>query len=252
MRYSFDSRVRFSEVGVDRALTLPAILNYFQDCSTFQSESIGQGIDAVRGRHRVWVVSAWQIAISRYPKLGEEIVVTTFPYSFSGVMGLRNFLMETKDGERIAWANSYWTNLDTDRMMPAKLTAADLEGYDTEEKLDMDYAPRKIRLPEEGWNPEEAFAVQMHHLDANMHVNNGQYICMAENYLPKEAMVSQIRVEYKAQARLHDKICPWICREEDRLFVRLCDEKGNPYAVIEYRISGSKGQKLPGMSIKAE
>lgn len=46
--YSFESRVRYSEIGEDGRLTLPGILNYFQDCCTFQSASIGQGMDVVK------------------------------------------------------------------------------------------------------------------------------------------------------------------------------------------------------------
>ena len=38
--YSFDSFVRYSEVGEDKKLTLDGIINYFQDCSTFQSEEL--------------------------------------------------------------------------------------------------------------------------------------------------------------------------------------------------------------------
>lgn len=43
--YTIESRVRFSEVGEDGYLTIPAIVNYFQDCSTFQSEELGRGIE---------------------------------------------------------------------------------------------------------------------------------------------------------------------------------------------------------------
>ena len=34
--YSFDSRVRYSEVDEDRKLSLTGVINYMQDCSTFQ------------------------------------------------------------------------------------------------------------------------------------------------------------------------------------------------------------------------
>ena len=43
--YSFQSRVRFSEIDHTEKITLPGIINYFQDCSTFQSESLGLGVD---------------------------------------------------------------------------------------------------------------------------------------------------------------------------------------------------------------
>ena len=45
MNYSFNSRVRYSETGEDGRLTLPGALNYFQDCCTFQAESIGLGME---------------------------------------------------------------------------------------------------------------------------------------------------------------------------------------------------------------
>lgn len=36
--YQFESRVRYSEVDSERHLTLPAVMDYLQDCCTFQSE----------------------------------------------------------------------------------------------------------------------------------------------------------------------------------------------------------------------
>lgn len=53
MGYSFDGRIRYSEIGEDGCLTLPGVLNYFQDCCTFHSESIGQGMEVVKERTSV-------------------------------------------------------------------------------------------------------------------------------------------------------------------------------------------------------
>ena len=52
--YTFESRVRFSEADHTELLTLPGLVNYFQDCSTFQSEDIGYGVESLEkkaGRH---------------------------------------------------------------------------------------------------------------------------------------------------------------------------------------------------------
>ena len=40
---AFESKVRYSEVGEDTRMTLYSVLNYFQDCSVFHSESVGRG-----------------------------------------------------------------------------------------------------------------------------------------------------------------------------------------------------------------
>ena len=49
--YEFDSRVRYSEVDHHGTMTVPALINYFQDCSTFQSEDLGIGTTAVSYTH---------------------------------------------------------------------------------------------------------------------------------------------------------------------------------------------------------
>jgi medium-chain acyl-[acyl-carrier-protein] hydrolase len=43
--YSFNSRVRYSEVNSEKELTLPSLLDYLQDCCTFQSEDLEIGVD---------------------------------------------------------------------------------------------------------------------------------------------------------------------------------------------------------------
>ena len=50
MNYSFNSRVRYSETGENGKLTLPGVLNYFQDCCTFHAESVGLGGDVLKAR----------------------------------------------------------------------------------------------------------------------------------------------------------------------------------------------------------
>lgn len=233
MGYSFESRVRYSEIGEDGKLTLPEILDYFQDCCTFQSEAIGQGMKAAAGMKRTWVLSSWQVVISRYPELGEHIVTTTFPYAFKGFMGMRNFTMETKEGERLAWANTYWSHISTETGLPEKLTREEVQGFVLEPKLEMDYAPRKIAVPKE-WVSEKAFAVQKYHLDTNHHVNNCQYVRMAQQYLPEKFRIGQMRAEYRRQAKLHNMVCPMVKYEEEKIIVSLNDEKQSPFAVVEF------------------
>ena len=75
------------------------------------------------------------------------------------------------------------------------------------EKLDMDYAPRKIALPEE-MEKKESFLIVKHHIDTNHHVNNGQYVQMAMEFLPDDFQIVQMRAEYKKAALLGDVVVP--------------------------------------------
>ena len=232
--YTFDSRVRYSEVGTDGNMTLIALLDYFQDCSTFHSEDIGLGTDYLRELNQVWMLSAWQICVNRYPHLCENIVIGTAPYDFRGFVGYRNFEMKTGSGEVLAYANSIWSLMDLAKMAPAKPAERMLTGYVLEEKYPMEYAPRKIHVPENG-ECMEPFAVKAHHLDTNNHVNNGQYVRMAMDYIPKECRVRQLRVEYKSQAVLGDMIYPVsaVDIEAGLYTVSLNREDGKPYSIVE-------------------
>lgn len=101
------------------------------------------------------------------------------------------------------------------------------------EKLSMKYADRKIPFPE-GAVQGEAFTVRRHQLDTNGHVNNGQYVQLAQDYLPDEFAAERIRAEYKRQARLGDTMIPWIAKEEGRYTIALCDEDKKPYALVVF------------------
>ena len=231
--YKWDSRVRFSEIGEDKRLTLDGILNYFQDSSTFHSEDIGNGMEVVESLQRVWVLSSWQIVVNEYPKIGEHIKLGTWPYDFNRFLGGRNFIMYGDDGRVLAYANSLWTYLNSENGRPARVDDRILELYTLEPKYDMDYADRKIALPEE-MTAQNAFPVEVYHLDTNHHVNNGQYVKMAGAYLPHGFEIAQMRAEYKKSALLGDMIYPKVAVETDKVVVSLDDEAGNAFTVVEF------------------
>lgn len=232
--YQFESRVRYSETDSNGCLTLEGILNYFQDASTFHSEDLDLGISYLKEHQIVWVLTYWQIIVHRYPKLGERIVIGTIPYEIKGFMGYRNFFMKTEDGEELACANSIWSLLDTMKGMPSRVPEIMVTRYGISERYPMDYAPRKIVLPKEMKSGEE-IEVKQHHLDTNMHVNNGQYVCMAMDTLEEHRQIRQLRAEYKKSAVLGDILYPQMAWNDadDKYLVSLCDGTGNPYALVE-------------------
>lgn len=230
--YTFESRIRFSEVDHHETITLPGIINYFQDCSTFHSEDMGLGIDALKKKQKVWILSFWQVIVNRYPGMGEKVAVSTWSTGFQGLYGTRNFQMKDANQEVLAYANSIWVYMDMEKGRPAKPDPEEIAAYGVEPALDMEYASRKIRLPETAVEGP-AFPVRKFQIDTNEHVNNCQYVEMALEALEEEIQVREIRVEYKKSARYQDIIVPKIAREENRTVVELCDTQGKPYAVVE-------------------
>lgn len=235
MAYEFESRVRYSETDMDRKLTMVSLVNYFQDCSTFQSEGCGHGLVDLAKQNRVWMVLSWQIDILRLPSLGEKIRVQTWPYMFKDFYGMRNFALAQEDGQYLAKANSVWVFMNRETGRPCKILPENIAGYEMEPKLDMEYGSRKIRMSGEGTS-REPFPVVRHHLDTNHHVNNGQYVSMARDCFREDFTIRQLRVEYKRQALLGDQIIPCLAAEGDRYVVSLNNPDSQPYAVVEFTV----------------
>lgn len=235
-RYEFNGRVRYSEIDHRGTMTLPALINYFQDASTFQSEKIGLGMDRLKHDKKAWVLSYWQVIVDRYPKMCENITTGTFATEFKGLYGNRNFYMKDEAGKQIACANSVWVFMDLEKGRPARPTVEHIDPYGTCEPLDMPYEGRKIALPElsKGGEP---FPVRKYHIDTNEHVNNCQYVQMALEMVPGDIQVRQLRVDYKKSAVLGDMIYPRLTVEQKRTVVELCDADGNAYAIVEMKVS---------------
>ncbi len=233
--YQFESRVRYSEVDSAGKLTLPSLLDYLQDCCTFQSEELGIGVEYLAGHQAAWVLSSWEIEILRYPGMGERIVTGTWPYDFKGFYGYRNFLMQTKDGELLARVNSIWVYMDLSRMRPARIPKEMQEIYQRqfEKPLDGDWGDRRFAVPEGGVR-QEPVAVRKSHIDTNRHMNNSRYVLVAEEYLPEGFQTDRLRVEYKKAAVRGDLLVPVVTAEEDRVTVSLLDGADAPYAAVQF------------------
>ncbi|MBE5876127.1 MAG: acyl-[acyl-carrier-protein] thioesterase [Lachnospiraceae bacterium] len=231
--YSMERTVSYSEIDMDLNLSIPGLVRYLQDVVIFDSESRGADIEYLAKVHRAWVLGAWQIVIDRIPRFREEVRITTFPYDFKGFIGYRNFVIESMDGECLVRVNSMWSHMDTEAMRPVKPTDEMMQHYQTSEKLDMDYAPRKIAVSGEGVEIEH-IKVRKSQIDTNHHVNNTEYIAMAYEYLPDGVTVKQLRTEYKKPALMNDEIVPIVYQTEDRMIVQLDSIEQEVYAVVEF------------------
>ena len=232
--YEFTGRIRFSETDASGRLSLAGLLDYFQDCATLHSHDVGLSVAELRRRRTVWVLSAWQVVITRLPEMGERVRCVTNPYDIRGFLGFRNFILETENAERLSIANSVWTVIDPETGKPARIGEDFREKYGLGQALEMPYAPRKIRVEGEPMPEPAPVTVFGHMLDTNGHMNNAHYVSLAEDCLPEPVFCRQLRVEYKSPARRGDMICPRLYAAGEKRTVVLSDSGGKPYAVVEF------------------
>lgn len=231
--YSFKSKVRYSEIDREGRLTIPAVINYFQDCSTFQSESLGVGVEHLKKENRAWVLNSWQVEFIKSASLMQDIEIGTWSYGAKGVYGLRNFVLNGKEKERLVNANSLWVLTDITTGKPVKVEAEDVEVYGYEPPIQMADYGRKIKTEGDG-ERKQSFTVKKYHIDTNGHVNNAIYVQFAMEYLTDDRKIKTLRAEYKKSARYGNIIVPVIYSEENALTVSLDDENGVSYARVQF------------------
>lgn len=231
--YELKSKVRYSEANSKSNLTYHALVNYLQDSSTLHSEELGESGPKLLEKNMAWVLSFWQICIDELPGISENISVKTWPYSTKGLFGLRNFCIENENGEKIVKANSIWVLIDPRTGRPIRITDEVSSHYPDEPKLEMDYCDRKIILPEE-YEEKDGIVVPKYFIDTNNHVNNAKYVMLAEQYLPEEFKVKEIRVEYKIAAVLGDMMIPRVTVEDTAVTVVFVTSAGQLYAAIQF------------------
>ena len=231
--YSFNERIRYSELGENGELSLIGLLNLFQDCSTFQSEDLGLGIEYLQGKKEAWWVNSWQIDIFRLPALAEKVEIGTFAYNFKSFYGYRNFFLKGEKGEFLVKADSIWFHYDLDNKRPKKPTEEALKRYlaGNETRLDMTDMVRKFDIPTE-YKLGKELIVSKNDLDTNHHMNNAVYVDKARNSIEEDFKVKKISVQYKKAAVLSDVILPRITKDEHSYFVNLADRNGDTYAIV--------------------
>lgn len=241
--YSFESRVRYSESDESGRLSVQGILNYFQDCSTFQSEDLKLGLSYLGQKKRAWWLSGWQVVIDRQPLFGERIRVSTWPYGFRGIYGYRNFIITDLEGNSLVRADSTWFFYDLEKGSPARVTPEEIRGYGSgEEKLSLPPAPRRIEIPKD-CRTAPPVTVLRHHLDTNRHVNNAQYVAIARELLPERFSVRELRAEYRKAAVLGDVMIPRIGRLPEGYVVSLQKEGGEVFANVWLQEAGQPGSR---------
>lgn len=234
--YSFNSRVRYSEINHRKGvLDCSSIINYFQDCSTFHSEDLNQGLSHLHSKNRLWLLNSWQLEIYKQAKLGDNITVGTWAYDFKGFYGYRNFIMKNERDEVLSAANSIWVYIDTAAGKPIKIPEdyPETSGYGMEPPYPMEPAERKIELPVH-YTLYPSFQVVKSNIDVYNHVNNGQYIKLAEEYLPDDFLVKSMRAEYRNQAVLGSVIVPMVSSDNGHITIVLADETKKPYAIVQF------------------
>lgn len=207
--YKFTLEEKLHDYHCDKKnkLKLGYMLKLIEEVSTEHLVSINLPYTTLFEEGIVFLMSKMVLNIYRRPFSGEKIVLTTSSQGAVGAQFLREIIIETPEGERIAEAISSWFIAEpaTRKVLKPDAFKHPLPTIPQHEKLTTVNAAHRIKL--EGETLFKATRkVYYSDLDVNGHMNNTVYADVVTDHLPEDVLENmeptQLFIAYKNEALL--------------------------------------------------
>lgn len=232
--YEMERNVNCSNIGADGVMKNSAIIDFLQDCSVLHLDTHPVMSPFFEKEKCVMFLVSRQLDIIRRPGYQEKVKIKTWTYELKRMYGYRNTVIYGEDGKPCITAIASGAFMDKTTQRPIKVPQELVDRVTLYPKLDMEYLPRKIALPDTEPQHVKNINVLKCFIDMNRHVNNARYIDIADEFINNESSVKRIRVEYKKPLKHDDFVKALIYPEDNSQIVVLADENDKPYCVVEY------------------
>jgi acyl-ACP thioesterase len=158
-------------------LTPAALAGYLQEAAGRSAEALGFGMSRLNQQGLAWVLSRQRVALDVPLRLGDALVVETWPSGIDRIQALRDFRL-LRDGVEVGRVLSAWLVMELasrrprrpDKLLPPERHAQ------ADHVMPLFAAP----LPALGVPViDKRFLVRFADIDANRHVTNASYIAWA-------------------------------------------------------------------------
>jgi medium-chain acyl-[acyl-carrier-protein] hydrolase len=202
--YQKEYEVHYYQIDRNQEATPVSILHFLEDIAISHSEAVGLGVSHLLVQRIGWVLNRWLLKMDKYPKLGDKVVIKTWPSKFERFYGTREFCIQDAQGNLCGKASSLWIYLNLDKKRPMRIPAHFGEIYGLTEQTVIDEPFKEI--PD--WvhaQSEIKFHVRKSDIDTNGHVNNARYLeWMLEGIhkdLSLEYQLSELEIIYKKETQ---------------------------------------------------
>ncbi|MCL2018345.1 MAG: thioesterase [Oscillospiraceae bacterium] len=242
--FSLERKIGYSSLGANGKMRIGAVVDYLQDSSNFHLQSMHFLQEYFRENDVGMYVVSRQLDIERLPRYGEDLVLNTFTHECKNMYGFRNTLIYTQSKELCVKANTTGAFINLKTAKPVKIPQNILEQIPIEPKFNMEYLPRKVKIPDIDAEKFDELKVRRYHIDSNRHINNAKFLDIAEDFLPEDyyydcgnggRSIKRVMIEYKSPASQSDVIKPERYIYDNKVIIKLGGADENvTFAVIEF------------------
>ena len=209
-RHIKDYQLRYTDVDAFDNLKLSSLLSFLEESACLSADELGFGYDIVAPKHFGFIVVNWYIKLYRNVKLGDLLTVHTWPLKPRRLIFLRDYELYCGE-EKIGVCSARWCMVDTDKFMPAPVSAFFAENFFDEYRTDrsIDFNDWKIPAISAG---ETVYSkkVMFSDYDHYFHVNNTKYADFMFDVFSVEELrgksLNSVQITYVKQSKEGEEI----------------------------------------------
>ncbi len=200
--------VRGYEIGKESRITPGAFVLLLLEAAGQHAFKLGMSLETLHEQNIAWVLNRIRVRFSAWPKVREEIKVTTWPSGVDRMGAYRDYLVHA-NGQIIAWGTSSWAIIDstTRKAVPMPDNVRNLHPNTPVRALT--YAERIVRGLKQAEH-EVKFRVREEDLDTNHHLNSVHYVNWAMEAIPGDVRegkcLRDLDILFRAEALYHDTV----------------------------------------------
>ncbi len=203
MKYEKHFTIRQPECGLDLKLSFSSLMNMMQDIAAEHSVILNVSIFDLFKKGLTWMLSRYHISVERYPAYGETVVMKTWPSSCKGLFTLREFMLESENGEKLARMTSSFVIYDfkTKQIVNVEEHLPIFDSLVDERAIDDNFP--SLELPKNIEHSQE-IRIRKHDIDINKHVNNRPLVEFGIESIPINILLGSklvdAQITFKGQA----------------------------------------------------
>ncbi|AVK61921.1 acyl-ACP thioesterase [Lactobacillus sp. CBA3605] len=203
----FTEKHRLTYYECDRTgrATLTTLINIAILASQDQSDALGLTTEFVQSHGVGWVVTQYEMAITRMPKLDETVTLAVRGSAYNPYFAFREFWIRDAAGQVLAYITSIWVTMSQTTRRIVKIDPELVAPYHSEAVKRIPRLPRPINFEETADTLSKPYQVRFFDIDPNRHVNNAHYFDWLLDTLPAEFLLQhdlvQVAVRYENEVQ---------------------------------------------------
>lgn len=179
-KYSEQRVISCYEADANHNFRPTAMLDLMQEAAGRDASVLGFGYDDMIESNTAWVLSRTRVVFHKNPKWRDTVNLKTWHKGANRIFYLRDFVLDSQDGERLVSATTSWLIIDlaSRRMVRNTILAENFDnsgmGHAIEEPADKVVLPKDSQL-----ELVHTHKVVWSDIDTNGHVNNVKYAVWA-------------------------------------------------------------------------